>query len=94
MMNVCKPVGCTNKFSNSFLGTQGESKQSELENRNSPLELQLINMHRDHEKKKQKKKGEIDVLKQQLSGLIQQFGDRDEECISEYHSALQKLGDL
>ena len=65
MMNVCKPVGCANKFTNSFLGTQGESKHSEIkENKNSPLELELINLHKDHEKRRQKVKGEIDQLKQ------------------------------
>lgn len=71
MMNACKPVGVNKKFKNSMLGKREDSKLEEFREmgRNGEaqsLQLELINMNKDHNELKNKIKDEIDELKGEL----------------------------
>ena len=58
------------------------------------LELELINLKKEHNIKRNELRERINVLKEELDELLDEYSDRSEYRSSEYRAAFERLADL
>lgn len=94
MVAVCKPItfGKKNgKPEGSRLSSNASRISEPPSQARTQLELELINMTKDHEMQKGPMVDQIDLLKQELDELLSEHSERGQKCSKEYKELLDNL---
>ena len=93
-MAVCKPITFGKKGAKQEQSriSANSSKISEPPSQaRTQLELELINITKDHDMKKGPLVDQIDLLKQELDELVSEHSERGQKCSKEYKKLLESL---